>query len=261
MLLTEMQPCDIATPASDLRWSVVSEVKPPASGTVQIWCSLLQSEAARQAESEPWLAPEELERAGRFRTATLRQRFVASRGILRRILGRCLDLAPGQVRFETDPRGKPRLLAGGDIEFNLAHTHDLMLLAVTRRWPVGVDVERIRRLNDAPGIARRFFTQREADWLQRVSEGRIDRAFFDLWTRKEAILKATGAGLSGGLAALELLAPDGTYKGTVVDESARCKGATWVFTELEPAAGFVGALALPDDARKARLHTATFAPG
>lgn len=261
MIPNDMHPRDIATPISDLRWPIVTEVKPPAPGTVHLWCSLLRGEAAAQAESEPWLAPEEIERAGRFRTATLRQQFVASRGILRRILGRCLGEAPGRVRFERGPTGKPRLVAGQGIEFNLAHTHDLMLLAVTRDWPVGVDVERIRRLNDARGIARRFFTRREADWLHGMSEGQLDRAFFDLWTRKEAILKATSAGLGGGLAALELLASDGTYKGTVLHGSKGGEEAGWVITELEPAAGFVGALALPCGAGNAPTQTATFQHG
>lgn len=252
-----MNPSAIVTRASDLHWPVTAVVGPPVPGRVQLWCGLLHCEPTVLAEISRLLAPDEIQRASQFRTETLRQRFVTSRGVLRTILGKCLDVAPEQVRFETDAKGKPRLVESAGVEFNLAHSADLLLLAVTRGVTVGVDVERIRRLNNSQAIARRFFTKREADWLQDRTDGQLDRAFFDLWTRKEAVLKATGEGISGGLASLELLRPDGSFNDTVVSEPRGSPAGDWAVYELEPALGFVGALALPGSAGPIALQKAS----
>lgn len=164
-------------------------------------------------------------------------------------------MAPERVAFETDARGKPRLATESGVEFNLAHSADLMVLAVTRGVAVGVDVERVRPMNDAQGIARRFFTPREADWLQYQKGAELERAFFNAWTRKEAILKATGEGISSGLASIELLDADGQFLPLI---SHGLHGAMWALHALEPATGFVAALALPFHATKTELRTASF---
>ena len=123
---------------------------------------------------------------------------------------------------------------------------------------MGVDVERCRPLNDCQAIARRFFTKREADWLEGFRGAALDRAFFRLWTRKEAILKSTGEGISGGLDSLELLAAGGSFRPVVIRSAGGAAEQGWGLTELVPAAGFAGALALPADAGRVELQAATY---
>jgi 4'-phosphopantetheinyl transferase len=183
---------------------------------------------------------------------------VVSRILLRRVLGACLARPADRLEFITDANGKPHLADAAGLHFNLAHTGDLMVLAVTAGSPVGVDVERVRELKDACGIARRFFTARESGWLQGRRGKGLSLAFFRLWTRKEAILKATGEGLSRGLEVLELLDKRGRLLPSV---SRGSPGAVWRLHALEPAAGFVAALAVPADRGDVRLKMATCRPG
>jgi 4'-phosphopantetheinyl transferase len=255
-----MNPHNTPTSASDLRWPAMRDVSPPKPGIVQVLCSLLRCEPDMLSELESGLSAEEALRAARFRTEELRHRFIVTRAVLRSVLGRCLAVAPAQVRFAANATGKPHLAEGRGISFNLAHTGDVMLLAVTSGIPVGVDVERIRSLNDAFGIADRFFTSREAAWLRSKQAATIDRAFFSLWTRKEAILKATGEGIGSGLDTLELLKANGRFHDTVTRHQKDSEITAWSLTELEPGTVFIGALALPVSAGTIHLQTGTFQP-
>lgn len=243
--------------ASDVHWPATTEVLPAQAGILQVWCGILRCELKALGRLERLLSEDEVQRASRLRSVALRHRFVVSRSLLRIVLGRCLDTAPEDLRFGWDVGGKPHLANDRDVEFNLAHTGDLMLLALTRSMPVGVDVERVRRLNDPVGIARRFFTAREADWLQRRTRDELNRAFFRLWTRKEAVLKAGGEGISSGLESLELLDADGWFSDLVMRQHKDSAATKWSVMELHPAIGFLGALAVPGDAGRVELRTAT----
>jgi 4'-phosphopantetheinyl transferase len=150
------------------------------------------------------LDEQERSRAARLAFEADRQRFVAAHAILRHILSRYLCCAPEEVRYSYGPQGKPALACGGGLEFNMSHSGDLALYAVAGGLPVGVDVERVR-----PDVAReltaaRFFTPAETDAILSLPESERARAFFTVWTRKEACLKATGRGLSAPLNAFSV---------------------------------------------------------
>lgn len=132
------------------------------------------------------LTPEEMVRSGRFQQ---------TRSLLRRLLGHYLEQPPESLRFEYGVHGKPALSANSSQEtlfFNLSHTNEVALIAVTASAEVGVDVEEIRSVAYTEKIARRFFSPSELVWLE---EEPGEERFFRLWTRKEASLKAHGAGL------------------------------------------------------------------
>jgi 4'-phosphopantetheinyl transferase len=109
---------------------------------------------------------------------------------------------------------------------------------------VGVDVERIRPMRDADRIAERFFSAREAEAFCKVPPAEQDAAFFSLWTRKEAWLKATGDGISESLSKFEVtfLPEDEPRVLAIAGDTAA--GAAWSLCALNPASGFVGALAV-----------------
>jgi 4'-phosphopantetheinyl transferase len=173
-----------------------------------------------EAEIHVWLVPvanvpepiaildgEERERAGRFRVDAARKRFVVSHGVLRLVLGRLTGLAPESLRFTrrcghcggTD-HGKPRLAGSSGLDFSLAHSDGLALIAVARDRLVGADVERVRPRTDVQAVARHAFSPAERlDIESRATDDERRAAFFRSWTRKEAYLKARGVGLAGGL--------------------------------------------------------------
>ena len=245
------------TSRSDLYWSTDVELAPPGKKEVRVWGSLLHGTPEVLESSSHLLSKEELCRASRFHGEQLKLRFVMSRIVLRTILGQCLGIEPKGVAFSSDTRGKPHLAEESGLQFNLAHTADFMLLAVARDIVLGVDVERIRQVKDAQAIASRFFSPNEAHWLRRQSPDALDPCFFRLWTRKEAVLKATGEGISSGIASVQLLNPDGSFRQTVSRSSEDNCNVDWSLHELQPAKGFVGALALPAGYERLQIRTAS----
>jgi 4'-phosphopantetheinyl transferase len=147
------------------------------------------------------LNADERERRSRFVFERHRRWFLAARTALRGVLGTYLGLDAAAVPIVALPHKRPTLAASaqarsGPLDFNLSHSDALALIAVTRQAPLGVDVELVRPMNDALALAERHFVGDEIARLA-VAEGAVrDRAFFTCWTRKEAVLKSTGAGLS-----------------------------------------------------------------
>jgi len=150
------------------------------------------------------LSDQERARAARFYHALDRHQFVVAHAVLRQTLGARLHVAPAQLDFEVGPHGKPYLprenAAGADIRFSLSHSGDLVLLVLTIGREVGVDVERIVPENENEPLAREYFAPEEIAWLSAVDPASRSVQFYRLWTRKEAYLKACGAGLTMPLA-------------------------------------------------------------
>lgn len=171
------------------------------------------------SESLPFLAqtlsPDEHTRAAKFRQERDRTRFITCRGILRHLLSRYLSCVPSQIRFFYNPYGKPGLAKSSHesppLQFNLSHSGGLALYAFTLANPIGIDLEQQRPL-DIPALAASFFSAQEQAFLSQLSPVEQYTQFFQIWTCKEAYLKAIGEGLSG-LDQVELaIAPDGSTR-------------------------------------------------
>jgi 4'-phosphopantetheinyl transferase len=170
----------------------------PRPGSVHVWSAALDPPPARLDVLAGYLSPDERARADRFHFPRDRRRYLAARGTLREILGAYLERAPAALAFAYGPQGKPALdppdAAG--LDFNLSHSADIALFALARGRPVGVDVEAARDLADMPGVAARVMTAAELAAFEALPEDARPPAFFALWTRKEAYMKATGAGFT-----------------------------------------------------------------
>ena len=145
------------------------------------------------------LSAEERERCARFVRPADRARYAQSHVFLRETLSRFADVAPADWQFQRGEFGRPAIaghMAGLGIEFNLSHTVDWAACIVTRGIPCGIDIELIRPIPHALDIARRFFAPQEFRELEEVGEDAFERRFFELWTEKEAWVKAYGRGLS-----------------------------------------------------------------
>jgi 4'-phosphopantetheinyl transferase len=135
----------------------------------------------------------EMQRWQGYGNAGERDRFLLTRGLLRHVLATYTDMAPGALKFNTSPLGKPEL-AGGKPDFNLSHTRGLAVLAVSRDASVGIDVELLDRQVNAPALAQRYFSATEQAALDGLDHDAYHRAFLAIWTVKEAFLKALGLG-------------------------------------------------------------------
>jgi 4'-phosphopantetheinyl transferase len=148
-----------------------------------------------------WLTPDERMRAARYHFDADRRRFAWTRGVLRALLGSYVGCAPGEICLSAGPMGKLQLDPSCDgLRFNVSHSHEWALIALARGRDVGVDVEHHRSLrHDLFAIAERFFAPAEVEALRALEPAGQEPAFFRIWSRKEAYIKATGEGVSAGL--------------------------------------------------------------
>lgn len=227
-----------------------------------MWRAQLDAGQEALARWRAVLAPDELERAGRFHFARDRDRYIAARGALRTILGGYLGAAPDEVQFEYNAHGKPRLrppAAGSrQVFFNISHAHALALYAVTCSREVGIDVEFVRPDLAEGHIAERFFAAGEVANLRGLPASEQTLAFFQCWTRKEAFVKARGEGLSLPLDRFEVSLGPGQPAALLRVADAPQEVARWALYALAPGPGYVAALAV--EGQGWRLSTWDFGP-
>ena len=142
----------------------------------------------------------EIARAQRFVYAHDWRRYVAAHAWLRRVLGAYLGMAPQHLRFDAGAHGKPALAhqhMNGDapLRFNMSHSKDIALIAITSGLEVGVDIEALRDDLPGPDLAAGVLSAGELDELARCASQDHTAAFVGCWTRKEDCLKALGVGL------------------------------------------------------------------
>jgi 4'-phosphopantetheinyl transferase len=171
---------------------------------IELWRTNLRAGAARIARLAKLLSPDELQRAARLRSPDDRRRFTVARGMLRLLLGQYLNAPPTSLRFCYGRHGKPALKAHRQLHFNLAHSGERAVYALSAVRPVGIDIEYIARNIEFERVARRFFTATEFAALIKTPAARRRRAFYRLWTAKEAVIKATGKGLAQALDGFEI---------------------------------------------------------
>jgi 4'-phosphopantetheinyl transferase len=176
-------------------------------GVVHVYWFATDLATTRQEELAPLLDPGERARAERFHFPRDRGRFVAAHATLRTILGLYTEQAPDRLEFDTGPYGKPalRLAAGAPpLRFNLSRSAGIGVVGIGLVEELGIDVERVRPLEDGLAIAEQMFTEEEHRALRAIPERDQPAAFFRYWTRKEAVVKSLGLGLSHPLDAFSL---------------------------------------------------------
>lgn len=161
--------------------------------TVHLWC--LDLRPFEENSFRKWLDSDELERADRFHFPHHRQRFTITHGLLRKILGQYTHQLPENIEFSRGARGKPFLKNNPDhIQFNLSHSDEVAVVALTKEHEIGVDIEKVEpQYNE--GVAKRFFAEKEYQEIIALPEAEQVQAFYQLWACKEALIKAVGEGL------------------------------------------------------------------
>lgn len=228
-----------------IRWTVPSYPLMLPPQTVHIWQAALNlSESALSCLAQT-LSLDERSRADRFQFSVHRQRFIAARGILREILGQYLNIPPGQVHFHYEHRGKPMLspiCSEQPVQFNVSHSQDLMLCAVTPSHCLGIDLEYIRDVSDLERLTQRFFSPSEHAAIHAQLPPQRSHAFFQYWTCKEAVLKAIGTGLVN-LESVEIQVTDEAVTLVRWDTNPQSIKNWWLYS-FTPAPDFIAALAV-----------------
>jgi 4'-phosphopantetheinyl transferase len=211
-----------------------------------VWAFDTDVGAPRLTELEALLTHDEQERAWRFRLAVDRTRFVAGRGQLRIILGRYAGTTPQSLRFTRSAYGKPSIsteTGGEHFRFNASRSAGIALAAIRRDSDIGVDIERIRPLPDATALAATVLTARERADLAALPEV----TFLEYWTRKEAIVKSLGRGVSLSFDRIELHPWAGNAGCRVEIAQDGINATQWVAALKPPRDGYVAAVATTCD--------------
>ena len=212
-----------------------------------VWRTTLDWPATGVDALSRTLSAEELARVDRLHRQTDRLRAIVGRGLLRLLLSHYLASSPDDVRLTCGPQGKPKLADGPASQrlgFNLSHSGDLILVAISYGPAVGIDVERIRGDIDWNKIVMRRFSAREASELASLSpEERID-AFYSCWTRKEAYIKAREDGLSLPLDQFDVAVLPGRPAMLLDSRHAPGEHLLWTLRDLDVGEGYKAALAV-----------------
>lgn len=161
---------------------------------VHIWRVGLQMESSALWACWDLLSPEETRVASSYRFVKDLREFVITRAVLRQILARYTGQSPADLRFESNPGGKPVLQGAQSPHFSVSHCSDLALLAVAR-VRIGIDVEHVRPGNFWQKAIGQCLSPRERAYLEALPAKSRTMALYRVWTRKEAVLKAVGTGL------------------------------------------------------------------
>jgi 4'-phosphopantetheinyl transferase len=182
------------------------QIKP---NEIHIWTADLAITQAQENENLRLLSLEERERADRYHFPIHRTRFIAARSMLRLIISRYLNITPDKIIFTYAEHEKPSLNSPNSLklQFNLSHSENYAVYAITTEYAIGVDIEKIQdHFNLA--VAKRFFTQQENADLLNFSSQEQTSAFYRIWARKEAVIKAIGKGLAIPLSSFSVSATD-----------------------------------------------------
>lgn len=194
---------------------------------VHIYSITLSASPAELAQWRSLLNHEENDRASRFVTPTLQERFIIAHGALRQILSNYLNIDPKEIEFSVNSYSKPQLAEGhgSTLQFNLSHSDNQAVFAITREHAIGIDIEKIRTDQNL-NLADRFFSEVEVAELKSLPESEQLQAFFNVWARKEAIIKATGRGLAQPLRSFTVSCQN-------IEELIQVDGREWSLYPLE----------------------------
>lgn len=197
---------------------------------VDVWQGRLSLSADTLARLASRLSDDETLKAQAFKFPTLGDRYIAARGMLRETLAGYLAVDPAVLKFVSGPYGKPALLDEA-LHFNISHTADSLLIAVANFADIGIDMEAIKLRRNFDSLAERCFSDREYQgWCELPVELQAE-AFYRLWTKKEAFVKAVGRGIALGLEQCEFALGSGGQLVAIPDEYG--PASAWLVQELD----------------------------
>jgi 4'-phosphopantetheinyl transferase len=218
-----------------------------SDASVHVWCCSLDDPPLSHEQLLGVLTADERDRSERYVFTRDSVRSVASRGLLRWLLGAQLSVRPREVNLGIGQWGKPELARqheSSGLSFNLAHSDEMVVFALTLHHEIGVDLERLRPMPEATDVATRFFARAEVEALRALPAERVEEAFFVGWTRKEAYVKARGVGLALPLDEFEVRLDVGPGSGQLSIPADPTQAAHWSLYDLRPARDLLGSVAV-----------------
>lgn len=221
-----------------------SAYKPERVDVYRLRLDLPESDIATRKQ---WLSAEEKARAEKYLSAIKAREFIITRSSLKKILATTLAEDPANIIIAHASAGKPYLVCADRhtcIRFSVSHSYNMALIAITQDHAVGVDVEKIRSNIDYETLSRRFFSSAEFELLQQCNATTRLRAFFAVWTRKEAIVKATGKGIALGLKQFDVSVDPDQPGRVLATRWEQADMPDWTLLNLETTSNYIASLAV-----------------
>lgn len=231
----------------DSMWRLPSSTFKLPKNDIHVWYASLNQPLASFERLALLLSVDEQARAKRFYFEKDRTRYASGRGILRSILGHYLNVEPQHIQLCYGEYGKPSLekrYAETALNFNISHSNDLALYAIARGKSVGIDLEHIREIADMDQVVKKFFAEKEQATFYNLHPNERREAFFKVWTRKEAYLKAIGVGLSEPLHYVEVSVSPQDQPGLLSVVGTSQDASHWSLQDMASPPGYVATLAV-----------------
>lgn len=211
---------------------------------IHIWQTRLDASQEDLSAAEARLGAGETRRAHSFRYAKDRRRFIQRHVYLREVVAHYLELPPAEVPLEIMQNEPPQVIGPASmagLQLSMSSSDDQAVVSVAWRR-VGIDIERIRPEFEDTGIAKRFFSPAENVHLEALPAAQMPLAFFRIWARKEAYVKAIGLGLSRDLASFDVICPDDSLtskdEALVNDRKVSEGNRPWLVRDVPRVSGF-----------------------
>jgi 4'-phosphopantetheinyl transferase len=204
---------------------------PLGADEVCVWHTSLDKINWEGQEVDHLLSADEIKKAESFVFELDRRRYRIGHAFLKMILASYLALQPEEISFRYNQYGKPMLESSG-LFFNMSKSAGYAMYALTRNRNIGVDIEFIREIAQMDPIVRRLFSKPEYELFCTYPESAKKKSFFDCWTRKEAVVKAIGAGLSFPLHTFDVLTNQGESLRLIRLNSDSEKNRQWAIYDL-----------------------------
>lgn len=188
------------------------------------------------------LSTKEKIQAEQYYASDLSDRYIISHGILRYILSYYTHQLPQDIEFNHNEYGKP-FLKNNDVQFNMSHSHNMVSYIISLDYRVGIDIEFYDSTIDVHGLADLVFTPKEHEFVITLESKKKLEFFYNLWTTKESLIKASGQGLSYPINTIEAMTLSPGEKIVLGYEDNKCK-QEWYYFPLELAEGYSGAIAI-----------------
>ena len=231
------------------------------SNEIHLWRANLDLPSSMIKQLAYNLSKDEKTRANRFRFEQHRDRFIAGRGILRQLLANYLQMKSDLIIFEYSDRGKPQITSSlnkDSLQFNVSHSQDLALYGFNYQKNIGVDLEYIKDNIDYKQLAKRFFATEELQLINSYPAQEQKTIFFQLWTAKEAYLKATGDGLAESLDTIEFTLNNNYELNLVKIKQDRAAASHWLIDNFIPQDNFIATVAVEHSSKISDLITTKF---
>jgi 4'-phosphopantetheinyl transferase len=239
-------------------WKITTNDLSLSPDYIDIWKIDLNIEDKNIFNHAKCLSNEERTRADKYISGKKSREFIITRSSLRNILGHVLKVNPGVFEFCYSKHGMPMLSPRSgfpDISFNVSHSFDVSLIAITINQAVGIDVEKVRTDIEYEKLAVRFFSDNEYQAIMQYHDQLRLRAFFATWTRKEALVKAIGTGIAMGLKSFDVsVNPDGPAKLLETRWNPDLQNE-WSITSIDTGDDYFACLATISGAREIRHWT------